>query len=121
MSGANSKKQAKVQRLKELYESMTEERLKELDKEIQEITAECDDFLQGAAEDAGRVASSRFYDLVVRWYTEDEIEAVLKHHNPGRFEYDVYEDLWDLWKRDRLKESKQQRVRRNPIQKGATE
>jgi len=41
MYSTNSKKQAKAQRLKELYESMTDERLKKLDKEIQEITAEC--------------------------------------------------------------------------------
>jgi hypothetical protein len=118
MAGTITKKQAKARRLKDVYESMSDERLKALDEEIQEITSECNDVLQGAAEDAANVAGSRFYELVVRRYAEDEIEAVLKHHNSGRFEHDVYEDLREMWNRHWLPESEQRRLGSIPIRKG---
>jgi hypothetical protein len=118
MAGTITKKQAKAQRLKDVYESMSDERLKALDEEIQDITSECNDCLQGAAEDAGRVAASRFYELVVRRYTEDEIEAVLRWHNCGGFEYDVYKNLREMWNRHWLPESEQKPLGSIPIRKG---
>jgi hypothetical protein len=121
MAGTKAEKQAKAQRLKDAYESMSDERLKDLDKEIQEITSECNDLLQGAAEDAGRVAGSRFYELVVRRYTEDEIEAVLKHHNSGRFGHDVYEDLREMWNRHWLPQRDQKLRGSIPFQEGDSE
>jgi hypothetical protein len=116
MGSTKTEKQAKAQRLKDLYESMSDERLEDLDKEIRDITSECNDRLQGAADAARSIAGGRFYELVVRRYTEDEIEAVLKHHNSGRFELDVYEGLRDVWIRDWLPEHEQKSL--ESIQKG---
>jgi len=113
MSSTNAKKQAKAQHLKDVYESMSDETLRELDKEIKKITSECNECLQGGADEARSTAGSRFYELVVKRYTEDEIEAVLKHHNPGRFELDVYEGLREVWTRDWLPEREQRNQPKN--------
>jgi len=61
---------------------MSDERLKELDKEIKKITSECNECLQGGADSARSISGSRFYELVVKRYTEDEIEAVLNTTTP---------------------------------------
>jgi hypothetical protein len=120
MAGTKTEKQAKARRFKDAYESMSDERFNALDSEIRSITSECNDDLQGAADDAVTTAVSRFYELVVRRYTEDEIEAFLKYHNLGRFEFDVCEGLRDIWNRHWLPQRDQKLRGVVPFQKGWT-
>jgi hypothetical protein len=118
MAGQKAEKEAKARRLKDVYQNMSDERFKALEKEIGDITSECNECLQGGADDAATMAESRLYELVVRRYTEDEIEAVLKYHNPGRFEFDVCEGLRDIWNRHWLPQRDQKLRGVVPFQKG---
>ncbi len=118
MAGTKTEKQAKAQRLKDTYENMSDARLEALDREIRDITSGCNDDLQGTADDVVSVVAGRLYQLVVRCYTEDEIEAVLKHHNPGRFEFDVCESLRDIWNHHWLPQRDQKLRGVIPFQRG---
>jgi hypothetical protein len=43
MAGTKTEKQTKAQRLKDVYESMSDERFKALEEEIRNITSECNE------------------------------------------------------------------------------
>lgn len=115
MANIQPDKQSKAERLKKTYESMSEERLEAIDRKIQAITSDCNAQLQEAADYVAQVAGQEFYKMVVQYYTEDEIEAVLRYHNPGRFENGVFNDLRAVWVHNLITDRKlaeQQRLKR---------
>jgi hypothetical protein len=115
MANIKPHEQSKAERLKRVYESMSEERLEAIDRKIRAIASNCDDQLQEAADYLAQFAGQEFYNMVVQYYTQDEIEAVLRYHNPGRFEHEVFNDLRAVWVRNLITDRKlaeQQRSKR---------
>jgi uncharacterized repeat protein (TIGR03803 family) len=61
MAATKTEKQAKAQRLKDAFQSMSDERFKALEKEIGDITSECNECLQGGADDAANLYGTTTY------------------------------------------------------------
>jgi hypothetical protein len=115
MANIKPDKQSKAERLKRVYESMSEERVEAIDRKIQAITSDCNAQLRETADYVAQTTAQEFYKMVVQYYTEDEIEAVLRYHNPGRFDHEVFNDLRAVWVRNLITDRKvaeQQRLKR---------
>ena len=92
-----TKRKMEARGISAVYRSMRRDRIETIDRRIRKSTFDFDLELYSAVEEAADRAIKALGRLLARGYTEEEIDAVLTHHNRGRFDHLRYRDLKDVW------------------------